>query len=373
MYIQSSLELSKRYHLNKMNTLTYKDALQHYEFQIRDIQNIRDRSLYQDEKLLLDEAKTILHGHKILGQNDFFQKAVVSTVRNNHAVLYTKASTKILQETMNRKIKSYWIKTSSRKQKLQDYEADINKFKHLERNYVDNIKYAKLSVMNYLVRYCKEIIPPSVVTHFDLRMDRGGGTTIVPSAPRDYESTMVRPSAPREIAPKYDIGAPPSYEAATTNRKQEVYEAPPPYTPYENLITSLTVRGKQELGVTEQDVRRLNQLTTRDHVINSGQIEGGLKITTNDKLEERSNNSRTSYSTEVPTSNVQPQIENVNSRERSKSLDLPELNNLPNLDSESKSFKNIIHKAKQQSELKQSEILNKRNLNKERGEAVLAN
>lgn len=360
MYMQSSMELSKRYNLNKMNTLTYKDALQHYEFQIRDLQNITDRSLYQEEKLFLDEAKTILHGHKILGQNDFFKKAVISTVRNHHAVLYAKASTKILQKTMNRKIKSYWIKTNSRKQKLQDYEADINKFKQLEKNYVLNIDYAKLSVMNYLVRYCKEIIPPSVVIHFDLPMSRGLGTTMVPSVSR-------------ERVPKYDIGAPPSYEAATNNRKQETYEAPPAYTPYENLLTSLTVRGKQELEVTEQDVRRLNQLTTRDLAMDSRQLEGGSTLTANHILEERPSTSRTNNPTKLPVSPVQLQIENVNHSERSQSLALPELNNLPNLDVESKCFKNITHKAKQQSELKQSDVPNKRQLNKERGEAVLAN
>ena len=285
------LAVSERYHFNAMKNMNFYKALEHYKNIESELKNQR---LTSRQAMDLKEAETIIRGAKIFGQNKDFQKLLVSSVRNKHAMQYARSGIESLNNTLEIKKKKYWIMTNSRKQKIANYETDINKLHNLQRSYMDNIKQSKIDVFKYFENFEKHnvfIIPDEL----KLSLIREQNTIARPNAPLPEQNSYRMPSAPIDenniyvsanapaydlglfaeaSAPVYDRGAPPSYEAAISGVTSEAYVAPPAYTPYENLITDLSNSSRQVLNVNEQDVRTLQNLSNLDILDGREQIAG---------------------------------------------------------------------------------------------------
>ena len=404
------LAVSERYHLNAMKSLNFSKALDHYKNIERELKN---RRLTPTQAIELKEAETIIRGAAIFGQNKDFQKLLLSSVRNKHAVQHTKSSIELVKNTLENKKKKYWVMTNSRKQKIANYESDINKLHNLQVSYMNNSKQTKIDVFKYFDKFEKHtgpIIPDDLI----LSLIREENTIARPSAPSQEQYPSRIPSAPIDensiyasanapayeaglyaeaSAPAYDKGAPPSYEAAITGMASGEYVVPPAYTPYERLITDLSNSSRQVLNVNEQDIQTLQNLSNIDGLEKREQIAGlslqreVVKPTKEEPIAGTSMQSQIKEESTTETihkDKLQDKNKDNGAIESSKNNDsiknlykeniskvtYPDMSNLPDLEDNKLRFKSLTEKAKNETS-KKSDKTNK--IRKDRERQILAN
>lgn len=103
--------------------------------------------------------------------------------------------------------------TNSRKQKIANYESDINKLHNLQFSYMNNSKQTKIDVFKYFESYKKYTNGSIIPDELKSSLIREQNTIARPTAPSQEQYSSRIPSAPINENSIYASANAPAYEA----------------------------------------------------------------------------------------------------------------------------------------------------------------